>query len=403
MLGTSLQKRLRIEALEEKIALAGDVTVAVINGDLVITGDAADNSLVVERANYYNPLEDHQIRIKGTELTNINGVTDQWIFFDGLTRDMQVNLGNGSDTIHIYGLDSGLDGDELFIPRDLVVNMGNGDDHVVLGVTPAEEFYYTGDPNPDPDFQPLHQSPLGVGRDITINLGSGADSVLFASTVVGDDLSISDSSGNTEIIEWTIANWISPNVTTSIGDDVNITLGGGDDYVDLLELTIGGDVIYDLGGGADYAALQGFTSGGSVLVNAGAGANEVVIGSGTIGGGVLLTGSGSNTFQVDVLDVASSIVVLTGNNDDTLYISNSNAGSAIVTTGGGSDYVQLADSAFTLLTVSLGAGSDTLSMDGVSSKLAILLGGGGSDTLLESADNNFLLAIDTSFETFGAI
>jgi hypothetical protein len=390
MLGTSLQKRLRIEALEEKVPLAGDVAINFIDGDLVITGDAADNSFAFEQASLF---AGHQFRIKGTEQTNINGVTDEWIYFDGLTRDLLIDLGDGSDTIHAYGVPGEGDRLPLAVPRDMIINMGSGDDHLVLGVTATEEF---GAPA-------VYQSPVAVGRDVTINLGTGDDLFLIASTLVGDDLSIADSGGSTTILSWPSYIWQFPRVESSIGDDLNVSLSSGDDLVDFNEFTIGGDVTFNLSGGNDSAWLQDFSTGGSVLVNAGAGVNDVHIGTGTVGGGILLTGSGANLFQADALEIASSIVLLGGNGDDQFYVGTVNAGSAIITTAGGADYVQLTDSAFNLLTVSLGSGGDTLSLDGVSSILAVLLGGGGSDTLLESADTSFLLAIDLSFETFGEI
>ena len=37
-----------METLEQKIALAADLTVAVVNGDLIITGDANDNAFTLE-------------------------------------------------------------------------------------------------------------------------------------------------------------------------------------------------------------------------------------------------------------------------------------------------------------------------------------------------------------------
>lgn len=390
MLRKGLQRRLSIEALEEKVPLAGDVSVAIVDGDLLITGDTADNWFAIEQPEAFHGF---QFRIKGLNQTTINGLGEQWVYFNGHTRDIIMNMGDGNDKIFAYGVNSGSNDQPFAAARDLVVDMGAGDDRLVLGVTEDEDF----------GGMMAFQSPVHVGRDLAINMGVGEDSVLIASTQVDDDVSISDPAGNTEIVTWPSYLWQYGAVQSSIGDDLSVSLSSGDDYVDVVEFTIGGDVIYSTGGGNDEAYLNEFTTGGSVLVNVGSGNNIVSIGSGTVGGGVLLAGSGANDFRTEFLDVSSSIVLLGSNNDDQVNVNSSNAKSAIIATAGGTDYVQLTDSTFTFLTVSLGAGNDTLSMDNVSSTVAILLGGGGSDTLLESADNNFLLAIDASFETFGVI
>jgi hypothetical protein len=394
MLGTSLQKRLRMECLEEKVPLAGDVMIAVVNGDLVITGDAADNSFIIEEATLF---DGHQYRVFGRDLTNVNGVTNEWVFFDGVTRDVIVDLGDGADTFRGYGYPNAFEPFDfaLKFPRDLVITTGAGEDHIALGVTEVEEFFN--------EFN-FGQSPVQIGRDLVMNLGGDADSILMSATAVGDDLSISDTGGNTEIIVWPSFLYPMPSfVDLSVGDDLSVNLGSGDDLIDISMITIGGDATYGLGGGSDYASLLGFTAGGSVMVNAGAGANEVHVESGTVGGGVMVSGSGTNNFQLSALTVASSIVMLSNSNDDQLYVIGSTAGTAIINAGGGADYVQVTDSALDLLMVNLGSGNDTLNLDGVTSTLALLIGGGGSDTLQESADNNFLMALELSFEMFEAI
>ena len=41
------QRQLRVENLEQRQMMAGDVAVEVVNGDLVITGDSQDNNISV--------------------------------------------------------------------------------------------------------------------------------------------------------------------------------------------------------------------------------------------------------------------------------------------------------------------------------------------------------------------
>lgn len=392
MLGKSFQKCLRMERLEEKVPLAGDVTVAVVNGDLLITGDVQANSLIVEEG---SP-DGHQYRIIGRDLTTVNGgLPNEWYFVDGVTRDVIVNLGDDADTFRAYGT-PGVSGFEkpFAVGRDLRINTGAGEDRISLGVTEAEEIT---------SVFSFSQSPVSVGRDLIINSGADADNFLFSATVVSRNLTISDSGGDTHLEVFPTFLYPQFPFPMAVDGNVTVTTGGGSDFIALDEITIGGNVTYGLGGGDDVGIIQNFSAGGSVLVNLGSGLNLAQISSAPIGGGVLVTGTGVNDVQLDLLDVASAIVVTTNSGDDLIYILNSTAGSAVITSGGGADYVQFTDAAFDLLMVSLGSGSDTLNLDGVQATLAVLLGGGGTDTLQEAADNQFLLALDLGFEVFETI
>ena len=91
----------RIEKLENKTLMAGDVGIAVSAGDLNVTGDASDNEVVIRATE-----DAGMFAVEGLNGTTING--RQSVTVKGVNDDMFVNLGNGDnpavchDILHFY-------------------------------------------------------------------------------------------------------------------------------------------------------------------------------------------------------------------------------------------------------------------------------------------------------------
>jgi hypothetical protein len=134
----------RIESLESRQLLSGDVTAWVSGGSLTIMGDQADNQLLLTA----DPSQQGQISLDG-ENTTINGQRGP-ISFKGVVRNVRIYLGDGADSILISNAN---------FARDLAVFGNKGDDQVLLDT-------------------------VQINGNLTIDTADGTDTVDLASTTV---------------------------------------------------------------------------------------------------------------------------------------------------------------------------------------------------------------------------
>ena len=93
----------------------GNVTVTVVDGDLIIRGDAGDNNIILMQSG-----------IAGRAGTKVNG--ERRIFIpDGVTDDVRIEMVGGDDFVRIE-----LPGTNFAIPDNLVITMGLGNDYLEL-------------------------------------------------------------------------------------------------------------------------------------------------------------------------------------------------------------------------------------------------------------------------------
>lgn len=101
----------RLESLEHRLLMAGDVSVAVRSGDLTVRGDAEDNQV------YVAPSPLGGIRVAGRDGTTINGAA--FVDFRRVRDGVSIRMTQGGeDQITIAG--------PLYLPDDLNVTMGDG-------------------------------------------------------------------------------------------------------------------------------------------------------------------------------------------------------------------------------------------------------------------------------------
>src|SRR5829696_1908038 len=95
----SKTRRLAVETLENRSLLAGNLTVWVVDGSLVITGDDEANGLVIEQAGA------NAFRLRtnslGGENTLINGSADTDQTFSGVINDINIALKGGPDQVDV--------------------------------------------------------------------------------------------------------------------------------------------------------------------------------------------------------------------------------------------------------------------------------------------------------------
>jgi len=94
----STARNLFLEGLESRQLLAGDILASVVNGQLRISGDAADNGILLRSA------AGGGVEVVGTSTgglaTTINGGTSSFITTKAL-KGVSINLGGGNDSLAV--------------------------------------------------------------------------------------------------------------------------------------------------------------------------------------------------------------------------------------------------------------------------------------------------------------
>ena len=140
------RRSLKLESLEARLLLSGNVTAEVIGGSLVVTGDGADNMINIEQTG----LGAGEFRIdRDGSGTTINGTLAD-VIVGGVTKDVKINMGDGHDMVHVRDSDvardvvyKGGDGDDFFdiydseVGRHLKINSNDGNDTAIVDESDA--------------------------------------------------------------------------------------------------------------------------------------------------------------------------------------------------------------------------------------------------------------------------
>lgn len=268
---------LRVESLEDRRLMAGDVTAQLVNGTLTISeapkhiGEASEVSV--------SKLSNGNIRVSSFKATT-NGLS--YVDFNpgSTVPNLKVNLGAGNDTLNVTG-------SLKFNAVDLIMNeiskassTGSDNDIVNLnGLTTLGSLKIsTGD---GVDTVSIKQAHIGDGIGLTdvldINTGKGADTV-----TLGDAISSLDVKGYAFID--TTSGRINGAVNLSeLGDDrvsitslsvtgsLNVETGGGNDTVEITGSYIGYRLNLVAGDGIDVAKMRDVTVQNAIIVDMGAG------------------------------------------------------------------------------------------------------------------------------------
>lgn len=179
------------QQLETRLALAGDVKATLQNGLLKLSGDGADNAVVIERQ--VAGFGGQGLRVRSTDGSTgivFNGQRTNDLVFAGVNR-LEVNMGGGDDAISV--------GSVLSVDLTAALfDLGNGDDVlnlVRLGVSGSMSIR-TGSGSDTVD-----TGVLRVSSSSTIDTGSGNDRVSFAPDVILQGLlKVTLGSGDDELV-----------------------------------------------------------------------------------------------------------------------------------------------------------------------------------------------------------
>jgi hypothetical protein len=323
---------LRFETLERRDMMAGNVTASVAGGDLVIKGDSASNGVVVTRvdATTYevrgimtggsdtriNGVTGNRVLLRGVTddiRVNMYGGHDEINFYgssaalplvapDDLVVDMdagndkvgmdyvkaggdvEVMMGSGVDSFIGVGVTTG---DDLFVKESgspfyagnydyvnlyggsriggqLNVKLNRGHDTFKTDGTTAQSLWVEGGGGNDTTFV----DKMTATAFIRIDPGTGSDNTTVQNSKVGDDLTVTESSGarpTTDFDSVTIGGntvkdyvWVAGNrgrekvwIDSNVADRLYASLSDGDDWMNIKNTTIRSSWTLDGGAGSD--------------------------------------------------------------------------------------------------------------------------------------------------------
>lgn len=287
MLRRSSHTRLRIERLENRMMLTGNVAAHVVAGSLVIRGDPSDNQIAVVAG--ANPGE---FVITGLNNTTINKdvVPVTLHATKGVRIDMRggantVNFGDAATPTSIAGglsIRGGLNGNSVAnqtftvqnvqVGGSLAVFAGSGDDSITMDGSTA--------------------------RSVGVFTGSGVDTITITNVSATGRMSVFSGAG---------------------ADTVSIS-GPGGGVAAARSLFVFG------GADTDTLTVQNVNVTGDMFVNTGAGAEDrPTLDSVTVGRNLFLkTGNGGDPVVVNSINVTGNAQFLLGAGNDTITLTGTN-------------------------------------------------------------------------------
>ncbi|MDB5318938.1 MAG: hypothetical protein JWN40_569 [Phycisphaerales bacterium] len=202
-----------VEWLESRTLLAGNVTVSVVGGDLVVTGDAARNRFVVDARG----LAAGEVRVRAADdSTTINGEFEAVL--GGVTKSFRIDTGPGADMLNVQDLavagdlriNGGRAGDTLSLNRVNVAGRSNlmgsgGDDAItVLQSTFGRAVEVRGDEGDDRII--LDRSTFG-GRAVVLG-GAGDDAFSVDTSVFNSGKLVNGQKGRDRVLEAVDADYV---------------------------------------------------------------------------------------------------------------------------------------------------------------------------------------------------
>ena len=286
--------------------MAGNVTVAVVDGVLRIQGDAESNHVTIQqlRQTFEGQWPGVRLRITGQNLqdnvtTTINGGTSA-IIVEGVKAGTQIRLGAGDDGLRIVNIsgDSVPDAPQVVLPGrisissdagadDLRLYMKNGDrvfinsgadaDYVQLTASTVRHLTLNADP-----IRPAGASAVGTGDrvlirqlksrgDVKVTSGIGVDDVDINGSCRFDGSLLVDSGAGDDLVDLVGASATSP---LNLNGGTTLLGGSGHDTLRLDAVAINGSLFGDLGDGADLLIGQWLTSAVVLTIDYGPGADR---------------------------------------------------------------------------------------------------------------------------------
>ncbi|MEQ8848405.1 hypothetical protein [Botrimarina sp.] len=354
--------RLRIEALEAKQMMAGDVVVGVVNGSLEIRGDDQDNQIAVTAGPtpgsfLVRGLDGTTVRERGADPSGEADAPESGVLVEGVWRGVRAGMAGGDDTVVLS--DAALRGSVL-------IQTGAGDDRVLVGVG-RDGRAPDGEAPSDEATAETADRAVAIGGSLRVATGGGDDTVVVGAGRIGGSLLVDTGRGEDTVR-------LGAPTPGGESDDASVAVAP-----DRAGLRVAGNAWVRLGEGGDTLAANGVSTGGRFAADGQQGADTMRL-SQTSARMLALSGG-------------------RGDSADEVAVTGSRANVAAIHTGAGDDLVRVVDSAFGLLAVELGAGDDRLAADGVRARAALLAGGPGGNDFFREGENRIGRQIVVGFES----
>lgn len=351
-----------VERLENRTLMAGNVNAFVnAEGDLLVTGDDAGNTITVESAGQ------GVIQVRGfTDAggpTSVNGGANALRTFSGVTGDVFIRMRGGNDVVRVTN---------LVVPGDLLVDGAAGNDDITTGRgTIAGQGRFAGTPS----------GPLFVQGDLRVLGGGGADHFQLSDLHVQDTGVLNSGAADDTIFMERPAG---SGANVEFAGQLTILPGGGNDTVSVLGLVVDDNLVIDDAAGRARVFINSMDVNLDFIVVTDVLVDRVEIVNTSVDERLFISTIDGND-NVNVSAIADRLVVDVGAGHDTLTVNNSNTRVAHLQLGIGSDDLDLL-SAFTDVVSAFGNdGDDVFLVRNTRAIDAFFYGEAGFDIYRESS------------------
>jgi hypothetical protein len=281
------RRSLSFESLESKQLLAGDVTVSVVAGNLLIKGDEAGNHVAISQGTDANSfvirgLEGTTVKMAGSSTP----APETGLVVTGIKGQVNVNMLGGNDAVDVTGAQ---------FRRGLSVETGAGNDAVAM-------------------------QNVSVGGFLSVITGDGDDSVQLGTTTTPTAAAAVNDS----------------NASVKAGLEIDVVLGEGVDSAQLNSVSAPGAVFVGGGLGADTLGIHNVRT-VSLVVNGGLGdgVDQIDVSQAKAVAAVITTGGGAD--RVGIVDASfTSLNIALGGGDDALSLQKVKSKVTVLAGGEGS-------------------------------------------------------------------
>lgn len=349
------QRSLRLQPLESRNPLAGNIIGNLVGTTLALGGDAADNQLTVTE------VAPNQIQVTGLMGTTINGAPSQ-LFASNLIESVIIRTGEGEDQVKVENLslsdtpngylgiftsrdndtvallnvtttqqiriDAGLEDDRISARQTSTnglfqVNGDRGDDHVRLSWVKAKDLKV--DTHDGVDRVSIYRAK--ALNDIAVNTAQDTDYIRLSRMKAGNDIVVRSGDGNDVLSTYGM----------KAGQDVIVKTSSGDDLAWMYRTTAGRNVVVAMDDGNDRLIMRDTNAVDNFFMELGIGDDKARVRNATVGDFYASAADGQDKMELDNINAVNDLHVKMGMGDDVLKISNSAALNPIFDGGPGFD------------------------------------------------------------------
>jgi len=398
---TNASRRLRVEHLEHKAMLAGDVVTAVVGGNLTITGGVDDETIELEATATVG-----EYLIRGTGGTTVNGLAEDTV--TGVTGNVTVDLGgglvnsftsieaslpgdlsytsSGDESGFIYGGGFDFDDPRVTLGGSLFLDyQGSTASGALNAASVVGDVVITGELAGEGDGFGLSSVDIGGDLTIDLDLATGPFFLVNVNSVGGNvDLDLDGDEAEVIVNSEDFDDDITSNMI--VAGDFSLTLGDGVLEGIIRRVDATGDVQVETGEGEASIELNQVTSAADISLTDNAGENDLFLTSSNAAGDILVQADNSSNEIRIIESTTGDDLRITGGDNGSLVIAQSIAvGDDLVLQGGAGDDILTFEVAVATSTVGDDlyargrAGNDQITIRQVDVADRMRVGGGGGD------------------------